>query len=313
LIVGHFSTVGDTECLDIVRQWCETEGLPYEVAAYSPRIRAQLSGAIDPASADPQAYSHVVVVCGPCWPEFLRKRGFNLDRFSHCTRIGVNLTMVKPIGEWNPFDVLLERDSDRAERADLTFLTDDAPAVIAGRCLIREQPEYGDRQRHQLAIHAIDALAARAGLTVLDLDTRWAEPGNSLRSPRDFAGVLARTDLLLTNRLHGLVFALRCGVPAIAIDGVAGGDKVMSQARAIGWPKAVCADQATPEWLDEAAAWCRTAEARREVAACRDRARTSLAGLPAAFAQALRRPMPPTPPHRPGAIARLRGLFVGRG
>jgi hypothetical protein len=36
-------------------------------------------------------------------------------------------------------------------------------------------------------------------------------------------------------RLHGLVFALRSGVPALAIDPVPGGAKVSSQAAAVGW------------------------------------------------------------------------------
>jgi hypothetical protein len=43
---------------------------------------------------------------------------------------------------------------------------------------------------------------------------------------------MRRVDVLLTNPLHGLVYALHNGVPTIAVDPVAGAAKLAAQARA---------------------------------------------------------------------------------
>jgi polysaccharide pyruvyl transferase WcaK-like protein len=44
--------------------------------------------------------------------------------------------------------------------------------------------------------------------------------------------VISRLDLVITMRMHGLVLALKHGVPALAVDPVAGGAKVTAQAQA---------------------------------------------------------------------------------
>ena len=54
----------------------------------------------------------------------------------------------------------------------------------------------------------------------------------------------------MTTRLHGLVLALKNGVPAVAIDTVAGGAKVARQADALGWP-VLAADSLTASELAE--------------------------------------------------------------
>jgi Polysaccharide pyruvyl transferase len=48
--------------------------------------------------------------------------------------------------------------------------------------------------------------------------------------------VIARADVVVTTRLHGLVLALTQGMPVLAVDPVAGGAKVATQAAAWGWP-----------------------------------------------------------------------------
>jgi polysaccharide pyruvyl transferase WcaK-like protein len=48
--------------------------------------------------------------------------------------------------------------------------------------------------------------------------------------------VIARADVVVTTRLHGLVLALKQGVPVLAVDPVAGGARVATQAAAWGWP-----------------------------------------------------------------------------
>lgn len=81
--------------------------------------------------------------------------------------------------------------------------------------------------------------------------------------------VISRLDLVVTTRLHGLVLALKNGVPALAVDPVAGGAKVSAQAGAWDWPAVITGPgQAAPgeplldpamlgRWWD----WCLSPEA----------------------------------------------------
>lgn len=266
LIVGHFSTIGDVECLEAVQEWCAAADLVYDVAPYSKSLQARIAGAIAPEAATPARYSHVIIVCGPCYPELLERNGVPLDRFAHCQKIGVNLTLTKPLSVWNPFDLLIERDSDRAAHPDLTFARKVELKPVVGRCLVKRQREYGDRQKLELAVSQIDGLIARHTLPYIDIATDW--PGAKERavanSTEALSSIISRVDVLLTNRLHGLVFALKNGVPALAIDGIEGGDKLSAQARVLGWPVCLRAGEATEHALDEALAWCLSAEAKEK-------------------------------------------------
>lgn len=289
LILGHFSTVGDVECLEVVKGWCKKAGLPYEIAPYSNRLRRTMNGAINPSEADSRRYSHLLVVCGPCHPDLFRKRGFDITRYNHCHKIGINLTMIEPIERWNPFDLLLERDSDQVVRPDLAFLATIEKVPVVGRCVIRQQPEYRDRQRHDLALSLIDGLIVRHHLPSIEIDTKWPE-ARSLLVPNS-AGVLSsligRIDVLITNRLHGLVFSLLNGVPALAIDAVAGGDKVSAQARVLNWPACLLANEATQTSVDAAMAWCLSSEGRSAATTARKAALKSAGSIEQELAQTL--------------------------
>lgn len=270
LVLGFFSTMGDTECLDVVTRWLDEIGLPHDTAAFAKPVAEAIPGALHLRRVHPADYSHLVIVCGPCWKEYLDKQGVTPARFGHCTWIGVNLTMIRPLDEWNPFDHLIERDSDRATRPDLAFLAPyDAPPVV-GRCVIERQKEYGARERLADAARVIDAAIARNGLARLDIDTRWPPERNAtgLTGSRDLLAAISRCEVLLTNRLHGLVFSLRAGVPAIAVDGIEGGGKLTAQAASVGWPVVATLDKASKAWMDEQMAWCRTDEARDMATAC---------------------------------------------
>ena len=103
------------------------------------------------------------------------------------------------------------------------------------------------------------------------MDTRLAH-GN-WRNPATAAqveAVIGRVDVVVTTRLHGLVLALKHGVPALAVDPVAGGAKVAAQAAAWGWP-VLLARSGDPVLdrgeLDRRWAWCRSAAGRARAAA----------------------------------------------
>lgn len=270
LLTGHFSTVGDIECLEIVRHWLGEMGIPYDVAPFPESVRAKLPGATDLATVIPLSYSHLVMICGPVWKEQLEELQVDLTRFRHCVRIGINLTLITPIESWNPFDILIERDSNRMTRPDLTLLADTKSVpVVVGRCLVRKQSSYAGRERHDQARQLFDDLIQRRDFAAIDLDTRWYRDGNGLRTPAHFISALQRIDLLFTNRLHGMVYALKAGVPVVAIDAIEGGAKVFAQGKAIGWPQCIPIESATPERLDAAVDWCLSPEAPQVISSCR--------------------------------------------
>jgi hypothetical protein len=297
LVVGFFSTIGDTEALAVAEEWLREEMVAYDVAAYSKRVAAALPRAMPVAEVNPEIYTHLVVVCGPCWPAVFARQGLDLMRFEHCIRIGVNLTMIDKLAIWNPFDVLLERDSDRASRPDLTFLRTVKHVPVVGTCLIAKQGEYLNRQRHEEVQDWIRRLLIETGAAEICVDTRWPREANAsnLDGPEQIVSTLGRLDLLMTNRLHGMVFALKAGIPALVIDGIEGGGKVLAQARRIRWPAVVQVDQISAVELHQWFDWCLTREARtmaRERAAW---AREEAAEIEVAFKKGLVEHLEPRP------------------
>jgi hypothetical protein len=306
LVIGHFSTVGDIESLELVQRILDDRGIAYDVAPYKPKLVRAIRGSIAAASADPANYTHLIAVCGPLWPDFLDGHGVALDRYRHCVRIGVNLTMVLPLDQWNPFHVLIERDSTRGARPDATFLIETGEVPVAGLCTIARQREYGDRQRHSEAIALFGELVERRGLATIGIDTRWPRKRNSggLGTPAEVMSVIRRTDVLLTNRLHGLVYALKAGVPVIALDSVRGGDKLTAQARVLGWPAIATVEQASLDWLEEQMDWCLSSAGRAAAQAVADRARALLDDLPQQLRAALDAPFEDRPlPAAPSATS----------
>lgn len=297
LVIGWFSTVGDKECLQITSRWLDQLGIPHDVAPYNEKVGMEIPGVYDPRKVDPGVYSHLIVVCGPCWEDLFTRHNIDLSQFSHCIRIGINLTMVNPIEEWNPFDVLIERDSNRTTRPDMTLLEVTSTVPVVGRCLVHKQKVYGERQRHDLAIKKINDFIDQRGLAVIDIDTRWPPVFNTAgqKNPAQVASLIKRVDVLLTNRLHGMVFAIKSGVPVIAIDGIKGGDKVTSQAKAIGWPMVIGAEEATTEWLDRAFDWCLSVEAGERIENCLINSRKQVETIEEDFFSAMTSELKPTP------------------
>jgi hypothetical protein len=317
LVIGHYSTVGDIECLEYVRSVLDGEGIAYDVLPYNVKYAPFIDGALDLSAVEPSNYTHLIAVCGPLWPEFLAKHGFALGPFAHCTRIGLNLTMVRPLDEWNPFHLLIERDSDRASRPDITFLQQTGHVPVAGLCTIARQREYGEKQRHAEAIALMRDAIRRRNLAPVEIDTRWPERRNSggLDSPEQVLSVMAKMDVVFTNRLHGMVYALKAGTPALAIDPVAGGDKVSAQAAVLGWPAVATVEADSPEWLERTLDWCLSQEGRNAAQAVAARTREKLQPASDEFREALHKrfddhPLPPEP--RPSFARRVRRLFAGK-
>lgn len=223
------ATAGDLLAAEVVETWLDEAGIPHDRA-----VAPTLGEGVDALTVDPSGYTHLVFVCGP----FGRGEPATtlLDRFAGARRIGVDLTMLQPTATWQPFDLLLERDSDRIARPDLALLAEVDPVPVVALVLVHEQKEHPGGRHAE--VHAVlrEALTA-SPVAVIEVDTCFDPPNNGgLRTPEQVVAVLSRTDVVVTTRLHGLVLGLRAGVPVLCVDPVEGGAKVARQAAALEWP-----------------------------------------------------------------------------
>ncbi len=282
LVAGWFSfeqmgaTAGDLLARDLVCQWLQEVGMAYDVA-----LAAPFFGGVDWQNVNPEDYTHVAFVCGPFgngWPitDFL-------PRFARSRLVGVNLTMLEPLEAWDPFDLLLERDSSRLARPDITFLSQQPKVPVIGVVLVHPQKEYGARALHHQANAAVSRLLDAREVAAVPIDTRLDENSTGLRTPREVESVIARMDVVVTTRLHGTVLALKNAVPVVAIDPIAGGAKIKRQTETIGWPVVFTVDALTDESLMEAFSFCLTEEARSLAQDCGRLARELLKDVRADF------------------------------
>jgi hypothetical protein len=277
LLAGWFSfeemgaTAGDLIARDMVAEWLGAAAIPFDIATappFSPGVRWQ--------EVEPATYSHILFVCGPFgngWPitEFL-------ERFGASRLIGLNLSLIQSLEEWNPFNLLLERDSSRETRPDIVFLSTSPKVPVVGVVFVHWQGEYGaERATHADTHAAIDRFLQNREVARVDIDTRLDRNARGLRTSREVESLLARADLVVTTRLHGLVLALKNGIPALAVDAIAGGAKLRRQAETIGWPAILTGETLTDGKLAELFDWCLSEEARATALRCRDFAKNRLA------------------------------------
>jgi hypothetical protein len=272
LVAGWFSfkgsgaTAGDLMARDLVCQWLKEANHPYEIALAQP-----FAGGVDWRLVNPQDYAQLIFVCGPFGNGPSIKQ--LLRRFEGCQLIGVDLSMLESLDVWNPFDLLFERDSSAASRPDITFLSSERQVPVVGVILVAPQTEYKGEGKHQFVNDAIHQLIASRQVSAVPIDTRLDTNSTGLRTPSEVESLIARMDLVLTTRLHGLVLALKNGIPALAIDPIAGGAKIKRQAETVGWPIIYTPESLTAEGLQKAFDYCLTEEARTKARECSARAR----------------------------------------
>ena len=269
LVAGWFSwkdahaTAGDTLARDVACEWLARAGIEHDVAN-----APQFGPGVDWRSVDPELYSDVVFVCGPVGPATPIMS--LLQRFSRSRMIGLDVTMLEDLDVWNPFHVLLERDSALTARPDLAFLSDETSVPVVGVVLVEPyEPEYPDRDRQTDARQAVDELLDGQVAAHVRIDTRLVDNEGGLRTPAQVESLIKRMDAIVTTRLHGLVLGLKNGVPALAIDPVAGGSKIQRQAAAIGWPLVRTADRLEHHDLKAVLDLCLSDRGRQMAAECR--------------------------------------------
>jgi hypothetical protein len=237
LVAGWFSweymgtTAGDLIARDLVCDWLEEAGIAYEVAVHA---RFPYPDAIDWEKTDRDRYTDIVFVCGPFG------NGYPvtdmLAHFSTARLIGVDLSLLETLEDWNPFTLLFERDSSRASHPDITFYGPPPKVPVVGVIMAHKQKEYGKNARHDAANQAIEWLINSSEMAVVPIDTAMIDNAGKLRTEGEIESLIAKMDVVVTTRLHGTVLALKNAVPVIAIDPVAGGAKISRQVSTIGWP-----------------------------------------------------------------------------
>jgi hypothetical protein len=251
------ATAGDVLSMRTVHAALVDAGVPSELA-WSPGYLAGEQTLLD---ADPGRFSHLVFVCGPA-------HGWQLvelhRRYADCRRIAVGVTVIDPHdASVAGFHRVLARDDGVCARPDLSWSGRIERTPVIGVIMAPGQREYGEKRRHRTVHEALEGWLAGLDCARLPLDSRL-DTGDwrHCATPDQFVSVLARLDAVVTTRLHGLVLALRMGIPALAVDPVAGGGKVTAQAGALEWPALVPAQDADPHRFDHWWAWCLSPPAR---------------------------------------------------
>ncbi|EYD75959.1 hypothetical protein Rumeso_02388 [Rubellimicrobium mesophilum DSM 19309] len=255
---GH-ATGGDLLARDVLLDWLREQDMPADVAVAPP-----FEDGLPLSDVDPAIYSHAFFVCGP-FNHGALERDFLL-RFAHCRLVGLNLSLERPPSQWNPFDLVIERDSAEGVNADMVFASRATLPPVVGVCLVEAHDEADTDAAHR----AIGALLDRHEAARVAIDTRLDQNEMGLRTPGEIEALIARVDILVTTRLHGLVMGLKRGVPVLAVDAVRGGGKITRQCRHIGWPHVLGLSDLSPERLDQVFEALRTREAQ-ELAMLRGR------------------------------------------
>lgn len=289
LIAGYFSyknrcaTFGDTEALRVVCDWLEEIDIPFDIACHPVNGIAGL----DLLALDPRPYSIFIYVCGP-WNE---DNNAILKKFQDCLKIGVNLSL-EDTG-YNKFDILFCRDLPLKHNPDVVFASQVPNLPLAGIACVHPQREYGERQRHKRVQQVIGQYLDCREVAGVTLDTLHYKNPTAIRNAVEYENLVGRLDVVISSRLHGMVFALKRGVPVVAIDPVAGGAKVTAQANALGWPLIFNGDDIDETKLRDAVNLCLSGKLSDVVANVRTRALARLSEVKAEFLQKLQKAGPP--------------------
>jgi hypothetical protein len=269
LITGWFSfddmgaTAGDMIARDIVCEWLKEANVKADVAD-SPLF--PYAGGINWRHTDPNDYTDILFVCGPFgngWPVTEL-----MAHFSNCRLLGLNLSLLQSLDEWNPFSLLIERDSSRANHPDITLSAPLPVIPVAGIILSHKQKEYGSKSLHESANIAIERLLDKIQVARVPIDTALLNNHGGLRTAGEIESLIAKMDIVITTRLHGTALAIKNGIPVIPIDPIAGGAKISLQVKALNWPVLFNAVSLDENKLLEAFNYCLTPNARLRAIDC---------------------------------------------
>lgn len=271
------ATAGDLQSMEVVARWLGDASVDHDVA-----LSPAFPTGVDIEAVDPAAYTDVVFICGPAHGWQVR---WLTERFTGCTLHAVGVSVIDGadgVDGIAGFTHVLARDGGEVARPDLSLASPLRTVPLAAVVRAHAQPEYGD-DGHDRAHAAFDRLLAGRDIAVDELDTRVDPRQTGITTSAAIETRLARADVVLSTRLHGMVLALKHGVPAVAVDPIPGGAKVSRQAAALGWPHCHRVDQLNDAALAASFAACLEPPAAQQARACRDRARADLDDLARRF------------------------------
>ena len=143
---------------------------------------------------------------------------------------------------------------------------------VLGVCLVEEHLEADV----STANRAIEAMLAAREFAIVRIDTRLDQNEAGLRTAGEIEALVARMDAVVTTRLHGFALALKNGIPALAIDAVPGGGKLLRQCSLVGWPNVLPVDRLDGTSMERALDFALTPEAGSLARECAARARGAL-------------------------------------
>lgn len=269
LVAGWFSwedmgtTAGDLIARDIVCDWLRESGLEFEIAVHQ---RFPYPDAVDWTQAASDRYTDIIFVCGPFGNGYPVTN--MLNHFSSARLIGVDLSLLDSLENWNPFVLLYERDSSRASNPDITFLAPPPKIPVIGLILAHKQKEYGVKSKHESVNKMIENLLDSRQLAIVPIDTAILENQGGLRTEGEIESLISKMDVVITTRLHGTVLALKNGIPVIPVDPIAGGAKISLQVRTLNWPILFNPDNIMDKSLEDALDYCLTFSAKQKAEQC---------------------------------------------
>ena len=269
LVAGWFSfdevvaTVGDLMGRDVTLRWLQEAGWDCDAA-----VAPYMGEGVDWRQVDPAEYDLLVFTTGPLSDTGLMHA--LLDRFAGRRRWAVNVSLVAP-GMRDRFDRVWERDGAGPARPDQAFTAAADLRPVLAVAYAPEQAEYG-AGRHGQVGDTVRRWLEQRRLAAVELDMDMYAAHRHPRTPGQVESLVARSDVVVSMRLHGTVLGLRHGRPVVVLDPIEGGGKLTSLARLLDWPCLLPSDRVSAAALDEALAWCRTPTARERAARCRDAA-----------------------------------------
>jgi polysaccharide pyruvyl transferase WcaK-like protein len=150
--------------------------------------------------------------------------------------------------------------------------------------------EFGFSGAHHKVNDIIREFLGKREVSIVEIDTRLDTNFTGQRSSSEVESLIAKMDVIITTRLHGMVFAIKNGVPPIVIDPHMEPAKVMCQANTIGWPVKFTASELTEEKLSQAFDYCLTDEAKEITMQCSVNAKEKLVKILPDFLESVSNP-----------------------
>lgn len=262
LIASHssydnpFTTFGDTAAMKVVIKWMKEIDADFDTAC----LKEHGFDGLDITKVNPQNYHTLIFVCGP-WG--MDMKNLVQRQFPNIGIIGIDLSVEKNIA--HGLDLLIPRDFDGEHNPDLALISRTDSRPLIGIAMVHNQPEYGDRQQHQLVHEQIERYLESEDVAWVALDTLWKDNKSGIPDTIAFENLICRLDAVITTRMHVLVFSIKQGIPVLAIDAISGGAKVSAQAMALDWPLILESDNVNKKTIKKAVDKCLSGEMKQSV------------------------------------------------